>query len=93
MLVKAINNNQSTTLPGLTTHATVNYLKNAHATDKGQMKRLRQGIRLTKSNPPENKIGATIHNNIREILQCLFSLITQQTLFWCSPFLAQQMHP
>jgi hypothetical protein len=75
-LIKAINNNQFTTWPGLTAKAVQQYLlDNAPATGKGHMKRQRQGIRSTKiklhenleqieterdMNPPQEKV-ATNH--------------------------------
>jgi hypothetical protein len=48
-LIKAINNKQFTTWPGLTAKAVQQYLPDAApATDKGHMKRQKQGIRSTK---------------------------------------------
>ena len=48
-LLKAIHNNQLVTWPGLTTKSVSKYLDDdSPATDKGHMKRLRQGIRSTK---------------------------------------------
>ena len=52
-LLKAIHNNQLVTWPGLTTKAVSKYLDDdSPATDKGHMKRLRQGIRSTKVKDP-----------------------------------------
>jgi hypothetical protein len=53
-LIKAINNNQFTTWPGLTAKAVQQYLPDASpVTDKGHMKRQKQGIRTTKMNIQE----------------------------------------
>ena len=62
MLVKAINNNQFTTWPGLTAHATVKYLQDTPATDKGHMKRLRQKNTIKKVKTTDNTFCATVHN-------------------------------
>jgi hypothetical protein len=49
-LIKAINNNQFSTWPGLTANAVQRYLPDSSpATDKGHMKRQKQGIRSTKT--------------------------------------------
>ena len=52
-LLKAIHNNQLVTWPGLTTKAVNKYLDdNSPATDKGHMKKLRQGLLSTKEKEP-----------------------------------------
>jgi hypothetical protein len=72
-LIKAIDNNQFTTWPGLTAKAVQQYLPDSSpATDKGHMKRQKQGIRSTKMklhdklekietardmNPPQEKVS------------------------------------
>ena len=51
-LVKAIENNQLTTWPGLTSDAVRKHLPDSSpATDKGHMKRQRKGIRSTTNIP------------------------------------------
>ena len=48
-LLKAVHNNQFLTWPGLTVKAVKKYLPDSSpATDKGHMKRQKQGIRSTK---------------------------------------------
>ena len=48
-LLKALHNNQFVTWPGLTVKAVKKYLpESSPATDKGHMKRQKQGIRSTK---------------------------------------------
>ena len=48
-LLKALYNNQFATWPGLTVKAVQKYLpESSPATDKGHMKRQKQGIRITK---------------------------------------------
>ena len=52
-LVKAIENNQLTTWPGLSSYAVRKHLPDSSpATDKGHMKRQRKGIRSTTKIPP-----------------------------------------
>ena len=63
-LIKAINNNQFTTWPGLTGHVTTKYLQDAPTTEKGHVKRLRQGIRSTKTKIEDSQINNAIQEDM-----------------------------
>ncbi|KAL7465746.1 hypothetical protein ACHAXS_006063 [Conticribra weissflogii] len=63
--IKAINNNQFPTWPGLTAAAVQRHLPESPATDKGHLKQLRQNIRSTKPQRNENNDKQT--QDIRDI--------------------------
>ncbi|MCP4098314.1 MAG: hypothetical protein GY748_18945 [Planctomycetaceae bacterium] len=70
-LLRAIKNNQLPTWPGLTYDAVTKYLPDScPATDKGHMRRQRQGIQSTKNNVHEENItvpSPPIENNMANL--------------------------
>ena len=59
--IKAIDNGQFATWPGLTSKAVRKYMTPSPATDKGHMKRMRQNVRSTKIKQQMNEINEDIN--------------------------------
>eukprot|EP00970_Alexandrium_tamarense_P017799 scaffold11398_cov137-Alexandrium_tamarense.AAC.1 len=69
--IKAIDNGQFSSWPGLTSAAVRKYLPPSPATDKGHMKRLRQNIRSTR--PKQHSPSTTAEDNMANRLKQLIS--------------------